>query len=219
MKVKFLNNLSKISTLSVRSIFSRSLSNNDEVTNLINGAGYQGNSYRVKTEDGYILTVHRVRPKKRENFKGTAFLMHGLFRNSADFLAVGPSFALPYLLADHGFDVFLGNSRGSKYCKEHEKFSYRSSEFWNFSWHEIGYYDLPAMIEFSLNKTDSSKLFYAGHSQGCTTILALLSSKPSYNNLISQMHLMAPSVFMGHSTSPAFRLGSRTIMVSNFFKG
>jgi predicted esterase len=219
MKVKFLKNFNSNSISSARSFFSRSSDKNDEVTNLINGAGYRGDAFKVKTEDGYVLTLHRVRSKKREDFKGTAFLMHGLFRNSADFLATGPSVALPYLLADNGYDIFIGNSRGSKYCNEHEKFSSRSSEFWNFSWHEIGYYDLPALIEFAINKSRSSKIFYTGHSQGCTTILALLSSRPFYNSLISQMHLMAPSVFMRHSTSPAFRLGSRTIMVCEKFKG
>lgn len=213
MKVKFLKSLNKISISSARSLFSRSSNKNDEVTNLINNSGYRGDAYKVKTEDGYVLTLHRVRSSKRENFKGTAFLMHGLFRNSADFLATGPNVALPYLLADHGFDIFIGNSRGSKYCNEHEKFSNKSSEFWNFSWHEIGYYDLPAMIEFAINKSGTSKVFYTGHSQGCTSVLALLSTRPSYNCLISQLHLMAPSVFMQHSTSPVFRLGSRTFMV------
>lgn len=217
MKVKILNHFNKFSNLSLRSLFLRTSSKSDEVTNLINGVGYRGDAYKVKTEDGYLLTLHRVRSKKREDFKGTAFLMHGLFRNSADFLATGPSIALPYLLADNGYDIFIGNSRGSKYCQEHEKFSIKSSEFWNFSWHEIGYFDLPAMIEFALKKSESSKLFYTGHSQGCTTILALLSSRPSYNSLITQMHLMAPSAFMHYSTSPAFKLGSRTIMVRKYF--
>lgn len=215
MKVKLFKNLSKITNLSARNLFSKSASKSDEVTNLIFGAGYDGSAYKVKTDDGYVLTVHRVRSNKRENFKGTAFLMHGLFRNSADFLATGPNVALPYLLADNGFDIFIGNARGSKFCKEHEKFSHRSSEFWNFSWHEIGYFDLPAMIDFAVKKSGSKDLFYAGHSQGCTTILALLASRPEFNNLIAQMHLMAPSVFMKHSTSPAFKLGSRTIMVKN----
>ena len=129
MKVKFLNDFSKIS----RSLFSSYSSRSDEVTNLINCAGYRGDSYKVKTEDGYILTLHRIRSNKREKMRGTAFLMHGLFRNSAEFLATGPNIALPYLLADNGFDIYLGNSRGSKYCQEHEKFSAKSSEFWDFS--------------------------------------------------------------------------------------
>lgn len=207
MKIKFLC-VNKQTFCTVRELFSSKSINNDEVTKLINNVGYQGEAHKVKTQDGYFLTVHRVRSRENEKTKGTAFLMHGLFRNSADFLATGPKIALPYLLADSGFDVFIGNSRGSKFSTEHDNHSYNSSEFWNFSWHEIGFFDLPAMIEFSLNKSKSSKLFYTGHSQGCTSILALLSTRPSYNSLISQMHLLAPPIFMSHGTSPAFKIGS-----------
>lgn len=214
MKIKFLC-VNKQTFCTVRSLFSRRSVINDEVTKLISDVGYKGEAHKVKTQDGYFLTVHRIRSKENEmKTKGTAFLMHGLFRNSADFLATGPKIALPYLLADSGWDVFIGNARGSKFSTEHVKYSYKSSKFWNFSWHEIGYFDLPAMLEFALDKSKSSQAFYTAHSQGCTSILALLSSRPSYNSLISQMHLLAPPIFMSHATSPAFKIGSRLFNVN-----
>lgn len=213
MKAKFLNANNQIKFL-----FTSQFRKTDEVTGIIKSCGYKGELYQVKSDDGYILSIHRIRSRRNIEVKGTAFLMHGLFRNSADFIATGPNVALPYLLADHGYDVFLGNARGTKYSTEHVKHSYKSSEFWNFSWHEIGYFDLPAMIEYALDKTDSSKVYYVGHSQGCSSILALLSTRPSFNSMLSQVHLMAPSVFMNHSTSPVFRIGSRTFMVSHLLK-
>jgi pimeloyl-ACP methyl ester carboxylesterase len=215
MKSNFLS-ATKLTFCCRRSLFSRIYDNRtDEVTNLIKSSGYSGKAYNVETEDGYILTLHRVRPNERVERKGSIFLMHGLFRNSADYLATGPKIALPYFLSDNGYDVFIGNARGSKFSTKHVKHSIKSSEFWNFSWHEIGFFDLAAMIDFASKKSRSSSLVYVGHSQGCTSILALLASRPSYNSSISQLHLMAPAVFLKHSTSPIFNAASAIIVVRN----
>lgn len=43
--------------------------------------------------------------------------------------------------------------------------SVESEEFWDFSWHEIGFYDIPAMINYVLETTKTDKLDYIGHSQ------------------------------------------------------
>lgn len=58
-----------------------------------------------------------------------------------------------------------------------------SKQFWNFSFHEIGYFDVAAMIDYILNETKKSKLFYIGHSQGTTALMALLATRPTYNDV------------------------------------
>lgn len=216
MKVKLLGARNLLNSQS-RSFFDF-FRNTDDVTKLIKSSGYKGERHQVKTRDGYHLTVHRILPNKNAEPKGTVFLMHGLFRNSADYIATGPKIALPYLLSDNGFDCFLGNARGAKYSTKHDNHSYDSKEFWKFSWEEIGLNDLPAMIEFTIDKTGSTKVSYVGHSQGGTTVLALLASKPEYNELLSQMHLMAPAVFMNGSTSIAFNFVNRLLFVSKIWK-
>lgn len=65
-----------------------------------------------------------------------------------------------------------------------------------FSFHEIAVFDLPAMIDFILAKTNQKQLIYGGHSQGGTIIFALLSERPEYNEKISLVHAMAAAVFM-----------------------
>lgn len=170
----------------------------DEVLDLIKSSGYEGEAHEVETEDGYLLKVHRVLPKVTltSTSKFPVLLQHGLFSTASDYLITGPNIALAFLLADYGYDVWLGNVRGNKHSMNHRSFSKDSDEFWNFSWHEMGVYDLPAMIDFILNVTNTQKTFYVGHSQGATVAMVMLSMKPEFNHKIIQAHLMGPAVFM-----------------------
>ena len=101
-------------------------------------------------------------------------------------------------MSNNGYDVWLGNSRGNDHGLKHKRFNSTSKEFWDFSWNEIGYYDVPAMIDYVLDQTNSSKAFYVGHSQGCTVCMVMLSTRPEYNEKLFQTHLLAPAVFMKH---------------------
>lgn len=72
-----------------------------------------------------------------------------------------------YILADAGYDVWLGNNRGNKYSRKHKILdpNKNAEKFWDFSWNEMGKYDLPAEIDYVLSNTGQDSLFYAGHSQ------------------------------------------------------
>lgn len=52
--------------------------------------------------------------------------------------------------------------------------------YWNYSLDEQALYDLPAAIDFVLEKTNKPKLALLGHSAGSSMILMLLSEKPEY---------------------------------------
>lgn len=111
-----------------------------------------------------------------------------------------------YLLVANGFDVWLGNSRGSDYGLEHKTLDINGDEFWNFSFHEIGIYDLRTFIDFVLNETGTSKLYFVAHCQGATAFAALLSTHPEYNEKIIQAHLFAPAIFFNHFNHPLLTL-------------
>ena len=71
--------------------------------------GYPGEEHHVVTRDGYNLTIHRI-PHGRDTpaSKGVVYLQHGLLSSSADFLLNLPNQSLGFVLADHGYDVWLG---------------------------------------------------------------------------------------------------------------
>ncbi|XP_069668920.1 lipase 3-like [Periplaneta americana] len=166
--------------------------------------GYPAETHTVATEDGYILTIHRI-PYSPNNttrkHRPVVFLQHGLLCSSFDWIILGPGKALAYLLADEGYDVWIGNARGNVYSRKHKSFTLQQRQFWNFSWHEMGVYDLPAVIDFILARTDQQDLSYFGHSMGTTMFLVLMSMKPMYNSKIRLMVAFAPVAFMSHIRS------------------
>lgn len=86
-----------------------------------------------------------------------------------------------------------------------------NGQFWSFSLDEIGYYDVPASIDYVLNETGETKVHYIGHSQGTTAFFIMASEKPEYQNKIQTMHAMAPAVFLTNMISPLMRMVTRAI--------
>lgn len=112
------------------------------------------------------------------------------------------------------------NSRGNEYSRNHTVLDPNDSEFWNFSWHEIGLYDLPASIDYILQQTNKTALYFSGLSEGSTVMYVMCSNLPEYNEKIKLYIHLAPVAFLDHAkstfvTHPAAALG--VIKVSNIF--
>ena len=75
---------------------------------------------------------------------------------------------MPLQLADRGFDVWLGNNKGTHYSQVHDTYDPRDSDFWQFDWSEMGIYDDVANVKMIKEKTGSDKIYYLGYSQGTT---------------------------------------------------
>lgn len=168
---------------------------------LIRKYGYPSETHTVVTKDGYILEMHRI-PKRGAQ---PVLLMHGILDTSATWVLMGPKSGLGYMLSDLGYDVWMGNARGNRYSKNHTSLNSDYQEFWDFTFHEMGKYDLPANIDYILNKTDYEQLHYIGHSQGTAVFWVLLSELPSYTQKILSMHALAPIAFISDMKSPLFR--------------
>lgn len=63
----------------------------------------------------------------------------------------------------------------------------------DFSFHEMGVYDMTTSIDFILKKTGYSKVDIVGYSLGTTIALVGLSDRPEYNTKVNKLVLMAPT--------------------------
>ncbi|CAH0703421.1 unnamed protein product [Spodoptera exigua] len=169
---------------------------------LIIAHGFKSESHTVLTGDGYMITMHRIMRDLDKRYDRAVILYHGILGSSEDWLLLGEKRALPYLLSDGGYDVWLLNARGNKYSKIHTGTSSERLEFWDFSWHEMGIYDLPAAFKYISEITNKAELNFIGHSIGATALLVLLSTAPEYNKVLRSGILLAPLAFMYHAKGP-----------------
>ncbi|XP_023172789.2 lipase 1-like [Drosophila hydei] len=171
---------------------------------------YPGELHAVTTADKYVLQMHRIpRPGAKP-----VLLMHGLMDSSVTWILMGPHSGLGYFLYNAGYDIWMGNARGTRYSRGHVKLNPNTDKaYWSFSWHEIGYYDLPALIDAVLAKTGYEKLSYFGHSQGTTSFFVMASTRPEYNAKIHVMSALAPVAYMTNIESPLLGLSHRLLKV------
>ncbi|XP_040078777.2 lysosomal acid lipase/cholesteryl ester hydrolase-like [Ixodes scapularis] len=154
------------------------------VSELIWSKGYPVEEYNVITTDGYILSIQRIPWGRNEDFhnnfsaKVPVFLVHGLFGSSADFVMNFERQNIAFILADAGFDVWLGNYRGNTYTN-HVSLSRDDKSFYA---DQIISYDIPATINAVLKISGQQKMQYIGWSQGTQVLFGLLSEKPEYND-------------------------------------
>lgn len=187
-----------------RQLFPPRIDPNLFVEDYIRESGYPFELHHVTTADGYILAMHRIpsyqTPNNSSNTENrrVVLIMHGLLGCSMDWIITGRNRSLAYLLSNNDYDVWLGNSRGTTNSKNHTNLSLESRNYWNFSWHEMGMYDLPAIIDYILKQTGQKQLFYIGFSQGTTQFWVLMSLRPEYNKKIKLMSALAPVAYTGH---------------------
>mmetsp|Transcript_12646 Transcript_12646/g.17067 ORF Transcript_12646/g.17067 Transcript_12646/m.17067 type:complete len:140 (+) Transcript_12646:147-566(+) len=135
--------------------------------------GYAWEAVKVETEDGYTLTTFHVTGKvqkdgsvvTREATEPPVLIQHGLGCDAATWLWLY-THGNPLILQlyDEGFDVWLGNNRGTEYCQEHKSLKTSDKEFWMYDWAEMGTYDTPANISMIKEKTGYEKILYLGYS-------------------------------------------------------
>jgi len=153
---------------------------------------------------GNIKYAFSDRPEENEiETSPVVLLQHGIAQTSDVWVILGPEKALAYLLADEGYDVWLGNSRGTRYSFNHTRFDpiQNKRQFWDFSFHELGVGDLTASVDYILNVTAEERLSFIGHSQGNTAFLAMCAENEEYNNKISKWIGLAPVSFIQSARS------------------
>lgn len=82
--------------------------------------------------------------------KPVVLLYHGFLMSSEVWVCNVDEYRnLPLLLAQRGYDVWLGNARGNKYSQNHLWKNPRHQDFWEFSINEFAMADLPDTVNVS----------------------------------------------------------------------
>ncbi|NXS89565.1 LIPM Lipase, partial [Erpornis zantholeuca] len=172
--------------------------------------GYPSEEYEVLTEDGYFLSLNRI-PYGRgdpgpSGSRPPVLIVHGFCLDGGDWVDNFPESSLAFILADAGYDVWIGNNRGNSWSRRHISLSTASEEFWDFSFHEMAMYDLPAMVDFILMQTEWEWLFYVGHAQGTTLGFIAFSSLPHLAEKIRLFFALAPVYTFRHARGLVLKL-------------
>ncbi|XP_060867445.1 uncharacterized protein LOC132942812 [Metopolophium dirhodum] len=168
----------------------------------IKNSGYPLKMYEYQTEDHFMLGMERIPYSKYGNktIGKPVILLSGMFATSIVYVSHNKS--LGYLLSDAGFDVWLFNYRVTGMSKKIKDprtgiVPKLSSLNWDYSFHELAIYDLPAAIDLVISVTGYSKVDVGGVSLGGTIPLITLAERPEYNKKVRNLVLMAPASRMG----------------------
>jgi lysosomal acid lipase/cholesteryl ester hydrolase len=111
-----------------------------------------------------------------------------------------------------GYDVWMGNNRGNAFSTNHTHLPTKSKAFWNFTFDEMGRYDLPAMVSAALSIAKRPKLNLIAWSQGNTQTLIAGSDPtvgPFLAHKIGLWIALSPVSFLYDSSSTLLTLLSR----------
>ena len=126
-------------------------------------------AHEVETEDGYLLTTFNIKPNPDVPAKGSIHCQHGYLEDGASWLTnFGDDKSFHLQLADKGYNVWIGNNRGTNYSQKHKTYDASgdtAKEYWDFTWADMQY-DVKANIKAIKALTGEDKIIYLGYSQG-----------------------------------------------------
>lgn len=180
---------------------------------IVHAHNYPLETHYVQTSDGYILKIFRIFGKKgaTEKIKGLPAILicHGLGDSSDSAVVNDENMSIAYIAAEAGMDVWFMNNRGNKHSLKHVSLDTNNKRFWDFSYHEMGLYDVPAVVDYIKKITGLIKVTLQGHSQGGAQIFVLCSTLPIYcRDNITGIIALAPAVFVTNMSSSFVKLAT-----------
>ena len=133
--------------------------------------GYDWEPLTVTTDDDYILTTFHILGKSgeaRDGSAGTVLVQHGDLEDGTSWITnYGDEKSFHLKLVDAGYDVWIGNNRGTMYSWGHKTLdAAKDPEYWDWTWGNMGLSDDTANITAIKQATGLDKIFYLGYSQG-----------------------------------------------------
>jgi pimeloyl-ACP methyl ester carboxylesterase len=195
--------------------------------------GLDVETFRVQTEDGFIITLWHVynpqeyaalpseqrrergpsvfgEPKNfdsgraNSNRRYPVLLIHGLLQSSGTY-CTNDDDSLAFYLCKSGYDVWLGNNRCGLH-PEHTSLSTSDPRMWSWDIRHLGTLDLAALTSRVLYETGFEKLGLVCHSQGTTqTFVALAKEhRPELGERFSVFCALAPAAYAGPLVSKSY---------------
>ena len=170
----------------------------EDMDNVTAGFGYSWEPHQVDTDDGWRLSLLRitaVRDVPIKSDKPPVFMIHGAFGTGDGFMkGFWGGKGIAGLLAEQGYDVWLGNSRGTPYSNHNSKDgTWSDEEKWDFDWSDMGLYDIPAFVDKIIEVTEKPKVTLMGNSQGGAQIFyALAKEQDRYVDKVHRFVGLAP---------------------------
>lgn len=198
-------------TPSRRSMRMPKIETNDTISSYLAQYGIAVEEHFATTDDGYILRLFRLaRPGA-----SVMLLQHGILASSWVWLVNRPEQSLGMVLWNMGYDVWLSNSRGNTFSRNHTTLEPSTRKFWNFTFGDMRL-DVVANIRHVINTTLRDTLTYVGWSQGTTQmfIAATGSEKRFVEQHVNLFVALSPVAYLGHCSSlllnvmAAFRVGT-----------
>jgi hypothetical protein len=149
---------------------------------------YTCSEYMVETVDGYLLAIQRIAAVAAPATKGPAFLYHGIMEGGDIWVLNPGEESLAFLLANAGYEVWIGNTRSTIYTFGHVLYQRQQKEFWNWNWDDLVSKDLPSMLYAVYNHTQQP-LFYVGYSQ--VRACCIIQRQIFCSHLLVQMYIVA----------------------------
>ncbi|KAF9893358.1 hypothetical protein FE257_011790 [Aspergillus nanangensis] len=205
--------------------------------------GLDVETFKVQTEDGFILTLwHVYNPQEytplppmerrhrgpqvftgRKNGESGAsrrkypvLMMHGLLQ-SAGAYCVNDDDSLAFYLCKSGYDVWLGNNRCGLGA-DHTTLSAGDPRIWSWNIRQLGIFDLSALVSRVLYETRFEKLGLVCHSQGTTQTFVALArdQRPELGEHLSVFCALAPAAYAGPLIERAYFRFLRVISPATF---
>ena len=173
----------------------------DTLASFLTRRGLPFEEHSVTTDDGYILKTHRI-PNPGAP---AVYLQHGILADTWCWISNSNELGIGQSLHAAGYDVWMGNSRGNTYGKNHTTLDVKLDKaFWDFSFAEMARHDLPANIKYIVSATGQNELVYVGWSQANTAMLIAMQ-EPGLRDLLSKhvslAVMLSPVSYMKHSRS------------------
>mmetsp|Transcript_12216 Transcript_12216/g.25680 ORF Transcript_12216/g.25680 Transcript_12216/m.25680 type:complete len:419 (-) Transcript_12216:96-1352(-) len=196
-----------------RSLAQPVIKNSDTTQDYLSRYGIPVEEHFVHTEDGYILKAFRL---PQNTSSPVVMLQHGILASSWCWLVNTEDKSLAISLWQMGYDVWLPNSRGNTFSRNHTKLKpFLNKQFWNFTFDDMATFDVVANIRYALNVSAKATLSFVGWSQGSTQMFIAAQDKhKDFLDLHVNLFIaLSPVTYLKHQSSlllavaKDFRLG------------